>query len=428
MLWRTGPRYPGLYIDGSIGGVEVAFTVDTGATHTILSSRVYERIPITARPKLIPGGPCPSAADGRRLDHRGSAIFELCLGNLCLRKKVDVADIADDVLLGADVLVYGPHGPADLVLSEGLVQLRGVSIPLRQVNSAPRTLRVRAADHYVVPSMAEMVLDAYVEAPSPQILRTCSQLVVEPAPTLVRDYRLAMAPTLVDATSNCTVKVRVMNSTHDPVSVKQDALLGHAGDIVGVEDTVLQQEDSGEADNYSCIRRSATKAPHQDEAGNPEDEPMACTHHSHSQRQRDDLQQGDSQVQWDEPQEGDSQMHGASLSKAMTWPMPLTGSVSTFGVLRGARGNSAGRQGACESAVTGVDTVLLVSPFSVLWESGSVRSRPTDGASVVLHLLRAVSLIRRVATAGGRGHGRRRFLRQGKLEFRRYRLSAGNWR
>ncbi len=131
---------------------------------------------------------------------------------------------------------------------------------------------------------------------------------VEPAPTLVRDHRLAMAPTLVDATSNCTVKVRVMNSTHDPVSVKQDALLGHAGDIVGVEDTVLQQEDSGEADNYSCIRRSATKAPHQDEAGNPEDEPMAGTHHS--QRQRDDLQQGDSQVQRDEPQEGDSQMHG----------------------------------------------------------------------------------------------------------------------
>ncbi len=80
-------------------------------------------MPVTGRPKLIPGGSCPSAADGHCLDHRGSAIFELCLGNLCLRKKV--ADIADDVLLGADVLVYGPYGPSDLVLSEGLVQLQG---------------------------------------------------------------------------------------------------------------------------------------------------------------------------------------------------------------------------------------------------------------------------------------------------------------
>ncbi len=259
-MLRRATQYPGLYIDGSIGGTEVAFTVDTGATHTILSSRVYDKIPELQRPKLAPGGPCPSAADGRRLDHRGSATFELCLGKLCLRKRVAVADIADDVLLGADVLVCGPQGPADLILSEGLIQLQGVSIPVRQVSATPGTLRVRAADHYVVPSMAEMVLDAYVEAPSPQVLRTCSRLVVEPAPTLVRDYRLAMAPTLVDAASNCTVKVRVMNPTYDPVSVKQDTLLGHAGDIVRVEETVLQQEDNGEADNYSCIRRIMPQA------------------------------------------------------------------------------------------------------------------------------------------------------------------------
>ncbi len=46
-----------------------------------------------------------------------------------------------------------------------------------------------------------------------------------------------------------------MKPTHDPVSVKQDALLGHAEDIVRVEEAVLQQDNSGEADNYSCIRR-----------------------------------------------------------------------------------------------------------------------------------------------------------------------------
>ncbi len=142
-MLRRAAHYPGLYIDGSIAGAGVAFTVDTGATHTILSSRVYDQIPERQRPKLIPGGSCPSAADGRRLDHWGSAVFELCLGKLCLRKKVAVADIADDVLLGADVLVYGPHGPADLILSEGLVQLQGISIPVRQVNAAPGTLRVR---------------------------------------------------------------------------------------------------------------------------------------------------------------------------------------------------------------------------------------------------------------------------------------------
>ncbi len=113
------------------------FTIDTGATNTILSTRVYENIPKSLRPRLIPGGAVPSAADGRRLDHKGSAVFELCLGNLCLKTRIDVADIADDILLGADVLVHGPEGPADLVLSEGLMRLRGITIPLQQVHAAP---------------------------------------------------------------------------------------------------------------------------------------------------------------------------------------------------------------------------------------------------------------------------------------------------
>ncbi len=254
-LRRTGPRYPGLYIDGSIGGADVAFTVDTGATHTILSSRVYERMPDASRPKLVPGGSCPSAADGHRLDHRGSATFELCLGNLCLRKKVDVADIADDVLLGADVLVYGPHGPADLVLSEGLVQLQGVTIPVRQVKAAPGTLWVRAADHYLVPSMAEMILDAYVDAPTPEALKSCARLVVEPSPSLAQEYSLAMAPSLVDAASNCTVKVRVMNPTHSAVSLKQDTVIGVANAALAIEKQVVLAEDEAEANNLSCIRR-----------------------------------------------------------------------------------------------------------------------------------------------------------------------------
>ncbi len=103
--------------------------------------------------------------------------------------------------------------------------------------------------------MAEMVLDAYVEAPNPQVLRTCSQLLLEPTPTLARDSRLAMAPTLVDASTSCTAKVRVMNPTHGPVSVKQDTILGYAGNIAQVEETVMQRENELEEDNYSCIRR-----------------------------------------------------------------------------------------------------------------------------------------------------------------------------
>ncbi len=231
------------------------FTIDTGATNTILSTRVYERIPKMLRPNLIPGGSVPSAADGRRLDHKGSATFELCLGNLCLRTRVDVADIADDVLLGADVLVYGPEGPADLVLSEGLMRLRGISIPLQQVHASPGTFRVCSADHFIVPGMSEMVLDAYVKVPTSEALNTCSRLIVEASPSLTENHCLAVAPTLVDASTNCTVKVRVMNPNREAVSLKQDETLGIAQPALGKEEVVVPAEDEGEAHNFNHVRR-----------------------------------------------------------------------------------------------------------------------------------------------------------------------------
>ena len=249
------PRYPGLYVDGSIAGLEVSFTVDTGATHTILASRVYDQLPPQLRPTLVKGGSCPSAADGRRLNHRGSAIFELCLGNLALRKKIEVADIADDVLLGADVLVYGPDGPADLILSEGQMRLAGISIPLRQVEASPGTFRVRTADCYIVPGMSEMLLDAYVDRPNPEVLKQCSPLVVEAAPGLIRRHTLAVAPTLVDAATQVTIKVRVMNPTRTPVSLRQDEVVGQAAEITGESTLVCSVEDECEIGNVKTIRR-----------------------------------------------------------------------------------------------------------------------------------------------------------------------------
>ena len=51
---RGTPKYDGIYIEGMLQGVEVNLTVDTGATLTIVSSKVYEGIPEERRPTLIP--------------------------------------------------------------------------------------------------------------------------------------------------------------------------------------------------------------------------------------------------------------------------------------------------------------------------------------------------------------------------------------
>ncbi len=46
------PKYDGVYVHGSMNEVSVAFTVDTGATTTIVAVRVYEKIIKERRPTL----------------------------------------------------------------------------------------------------------------------------------------------------------------------------------------------------------------------------------------------------------------------------------------------------------------------------------------------------------------------------------------
>ena len=47
-----------------------------------------------------------------------------------IRKLVNIAEIEDEVLLGADILLMDDGGPVDILLSEGRMILRRVSVPI----------------------------------------------------------------------------------------------------------------------------------------------------------------------------------------------------------------------------------------------------------------------------------------------------------
>ena len=113
---RVVPDICGVYLEGMVQGIEANFTVDTGATITMMSRDVYERIPETNRSPLDECS-SPATVDGRLIKAYGSAVFELDLGPLMLDKTIVVAEMADEILLGADVMQFNPGRPADLILS-----------------------------------------------------------------------------------------------------------------------------------------------------------------------------------------------------------------------------------------------------------------------------------------------------------------------
>ena len=249
---RGVPYISGVYIEGMVHRIEANFTVDTGATITMMSRDVYERIPENHGPPLDKCS-SPATADGRLMKAYGSAVFEIDLGPLMLDKTIAVAELADEVLVGADVLQFDPGGPADLILSQGVMVLRGKSIPVLQIGSRTMVRKVRSADHYTLPPMTEMIVDAFVDRHEDMTLDT--QLLIEPSLYLAREYSAVVAPCLIDASWQCTVKVRIMNPTCEVISVKQDMVLGDVTATEGEPMVLFDEESNNGNKSLSQARR-----------------------------------------------------------------------------------------------------------------------------------------------------------------------------
>ena len=122
---------------------------------------MYYRMDARARPTLSKSS-CLTSASGSPIKELGKGHFDLKLGPLTLRTEAIVAEIEDEALLGMDVLQNGEGGPADILLSKGIIQLRGMSIPCIQVGLDDTARKVKMADDFTVPGYTEVVVDAFV--------------------------------------------------------------------------------------------------------------------------------------------------------------------------------------------------------------------------------------------------------------------------
>lgn len=225
VIRRELPVLDGVYIHGEVQGVEVSFTVDTGATSTLISTTLYNHIPDHQRPPLnsVTNRKVVNA-NGSPMKCQGVATFDLKLGPVLLTKTLLVTDIEDEVLLGVDILQRDEHGPADLLLSEGKMLLRNQEVPLFQVyRRDPQARKVRAADQYHLPPLSECLIDVMVDPSIDKDLDSPTLMIEGDGPLLDRCC-LAVASRLVNPSTSPTLKLRVMNTNPHPCCAKQDPL------------------------------------------------------------------------------------------------------------------------------------------------------------------------------------------------------------
>ena len=215
---REKPKVNGVYVNGSINGIEVTYTVDTGASCTLLATKVFEKIPETKRPELQETSLKISGAGGSTLNILGIATFRLEIGSVCVKKSMIVTDITDEILLGADILLGDAYGKVDLLLSEGIMMFQGVEIPLESEGLVHQIRRVHLADNYELPAMSEIVVDVFVDRSKNDTKLT--PFIIEPNELLAEKYDVIMAPSLVEIEQNVTAGVRIMNPFPKPVTLR----------------------------------------------------------------------------------------------------------------------------------------------------------------------------------------------------------------
>ncbi len=77
---RHVPTTDGVYVRGTVEGVDATLTVDTGASVTLVSKQIYDEIPLPQRPQLTSKLPLLKNADGNIIPSYGVADFPPSFG------------------------------------------------------------------------------------------------------------------------------------------------------------------------------------------------------------------------------------------------------------------------------------------------------------------------------------------------------------
>jgi len=254
VIGRQVLRSEGVYVKGYVEDYEVNFTIDTGASRTVLSRKAYNNITKSKRPKLEDSNTLASA-DGKPLQEFGKANFAVKIGKLEFETEIIVANIEDEALLGLDVLMKSDWGPADLRLSDGIMLLGGTTIPCIKIDQSGPVRQIRVADNVDIPPRSEIIIDVFVDRFDDDPTDVPKNFVLEPKDDFIQEFPVVMAPSVVDISEDVTLKVRIMNPFDEEYTLKQDTVLGNAEELDSEPLMLMNYENVDEIDNNAPVRR-----------------------------------------------------------------------------------------------------------------------------------------------------------------------------
>ncbi|MCG8112852.1 MAG: RNase H-like domain-containing protein [Candidatus Thiodiazotropha taylori] len=204
----------------SVSNIDYKVVLDTGSAVTILSSNVYNKIPLDVRP------PLKKVSSAVKLEAANDGLLSV-LGEVCLEFKIQkdtfkwdvfVAPIREDGLLGLDFLQahsYSLSSESGLKLNK-----RKYKTIIQKVHL--RAVRVICKDTIVLPANCEMVVPGMCPEST---LKTRQAIVTPTCENNDREYMVGH--TLVDPSRlDIGIPVRIMNPTDSDIIINSKTVIG----------------------------------------------------------------------------------------------------------------------------------------------------------------------------------------------------------
>ncbi|CAG2245062.1 unnamed protein product [Mytilus edulis] len=207
----TASEDAGMYVKLNVGDIEAKFVVDTGATLTLVSSKLYDMLTPLDKSYLSEVKTTVRSVCGNKLELRGKGRFNLHFGPNMLQSEAVVTDLQVDGILGLDFM---KRHNCLIDVKNGHFCIGDFKVDLCFQGSIG-CYRVVASEAVVIPPRSEIVINGTVCLAEGQKLPADNAL-LEANEHAGKDYILT-ARTLVR--SGEKVPVRLMNTELDPKTI-----------------------------------------------------------------------------------------------------------------------------------------------------------------------------------------------------------------
>lgn len=234
----------GLFIKSTIFGNSVDCLIDTGATTSVLHSKVFLRLPEEKRPQLNRNCGDLRVADGEIIVPMGMATFPLRIDDKIYHCRMIVADIESPAVLGYDFL---KDNHCEMHIGKGTILLNGKRIECHLESQKPNTIfRVALTETVVLPAASEMIIPTRVIGDLP----IGHNAMVDNGSSVLMKRGIMIGKSLFRP-SNEVIPVRVINLSPKPQTIYKNTT---TAECVTVRSSQIQESNIDHADDQACIR------------------------------------------------------------------------------------------------------------------------------------------------------------------------------